>query len=194
MPSGGVGLRKLTSFAPTGHERLVVVKYERDSEEELLRSLQRAEALKEFCKTNPHDSHSSNDVLLNNCQHFASLCCTGRRESWQLKAAAEAVLEIFASATKNIAQSKDVKYQHGLGLLLAAAKGHLDIIKIFVSAGVDDPHTLTLASRIALVNKHFEDAAYLLAWADMYASGRVPPNHNVITANIDGCRNDIDSA
>eukprot|EP00798_Chlamydomonas_sp_ICE-L_P000165 gene165-1678_t len=106
MPSGGVGLRKLTSFAPTGHERLVVVKYERDSEEELLRSLQRAEALKEFCKTNPHDFHSSYDVLLNNCQHFASLCRTGRRESWQLKAAAEAVLEIFASATKNIAQSK----------------------------------------------------------------------------------------
>eukprot|EP00798_Chlamydomonas_sp_ICE-L_P004140 gene4140-14240_t len=81
----------------------------------------------------------------------------------------------------------DVKYQHGLGLLLAAANGHSDIIKIFVSAGVDDPHTLTLASRIALVNKHFEDAAYLLAWADMYASGRVPPNHNAITANIDGC-------
>jgi ribosomal protein S15P/S13E len=80
MPSGGVGLRKLTSFAPTGHERLVVVKYERDSEEELLRSLQRAEALKEFCKTNPHDFHSSYDVLLNNCQHFASLCRTGRCE------------------------------------------------------------------------------------------------------------------
>eukprot|EP00798_Chlamydomonas_sp_ICE-L_P032601 gene32601-17621_t len=49
-------------------------------------------------------------------------------------------------------------------------------------------------AKIALVNKHFEDAAYLLAWADMYASGRVPPNHNAITANIDGCRNAIDSA
>eukprot|EP00798_Chlamydomonas_sp_ICE-L_P003721 gene3721-13787_t len=84
MPSGGVGLRKLTSFAPTGHERLVVVKYERDSEEELLRSLQRAEALKEFCKTNPHDFHSSYDVLLNNCQHFASLCRTGSTRSLEV--------------------------------------------------------------------------------------------------------------
>jgi len=77
----------------------------------------------------------------------------------------------------------DVKYKHGLGLLLAAAKGHSYIIKIFVSAGVDDPHTLNIASRIALVNKHFEDAVYLLAWADMYASRRITTNHNAITAD-----------
>eukprot|EP00798_Chlamydomonas_sp_ICE-L_P002854 gene2854-4923_t len=68
--------------------------------------LAKSRGFERVLQTNPHDFHSSYDVLLNNCQHFASLCRTGRRESWQLKAAAEAVLKIFASATKNIAQSK----------------------------------------------------------------------------------------
>ena len=78
MPMGGVDKRKLTSFAPTGHDRLIIVKYKHDSDDELDRSMQRALTLRQFCKANPDDFHSQYDVLLNNCQHFAFMCRTGR--------------------------------------------------------------------------------------------------------------------
>jgi hypothetical protein len=70
MPDGGVAKRKLTSFAPTGHERLIIVKYKNDSEDELARTFQRALTLRQFCKANPDDFHSNYDILLNNCQRL----------------------------------------------------------------------------------------------------------------------------
>ena len=72
----------------------------------------------------------------------------------------------------------DIMYRDGLPIIVAAAKGNSDIIKILVSAGIRDPDILQLASRVALANKHFEDAAYLSTWAGLYRSGHVLNDHN----------------